>query len=199
MIMRDLPQPREAYIHIQGNFTRKGDPVSPGALSVLPPLPKSENPNRLDLARWLVSKDNPLTPRVTVNRIWQRYFGLGIVETENDFGSQGTPPSHPRLLDWLASEFVRRDWSLKAMHRLIVNSATYRQSSEARPEAQKIDPSNRLLARQNRIRAGGGDDSRLGSGRVGFADCQDRRSQRLSATAAWRGSIHPSRPPVESG
>ena len=152
MIMRDLPQPREAYIHIQGAFTRKGDAVSPGTLSVLPPLPKSENPNRLDLARWLVSKDNPLTPRVTVNRIWQRYFGLGIVETENDFGSQGTPPSHPQLLDWLASEFVRRDWSLKAMHRLIANSATYRQSSEARPEAQKIDPSNRLLARQNRIR-----------------------------------------------
>jgi len=126
--------------------------VSPGTLSVLPPLPKSENPNRLDLARWLVSKDNPLTPRVTVNRMWQRYFGLGLVETENDFGSQGTPPSHPRLLDWLASEFVRGDWSLKAMHRLIVNSATYRQSSQARPEAKKIDSSNRLLARQNRIR-----------------------------------------------
>ena len=152
MIMRDLPQPREAYIHIQGNFTRQGDPVSPGTLSVLPPLPKSENPNRLDLARWLVSKDNPLTPRVTVNRMWQRYFGLGLVETENDFGSQGTPPSHPRLLDWLASEFVRRDWSLKAMHRLIVNSATYRQSSQARPKVKKIDSSNRLLARQNRIR-----------------------------------------------
>ena len=152
MIMRDLPEPREAYIHIQGNFTRKGDPVSPGTLSVLPPLPKSENPTRLGLARWLVSKDNPLTPRVTVNRIWQRHFGLGLVETENDFGSQGTPPSHPRLLDWLASEFVRRDWSLKAMHRLIVNSATYRQSSQARPKARKIDPSNRLLARQNRVR-----------------------------------------------
>ena len=152
MIMRDLPEPREAYIHTQGNFTRKGDPVSPGTLSVLPPLPTSENPNRLDLARWLVLKDNPLTPRVTVNRIWQRYFGLGLVETENDFGSQGTLPSHPQLLDWLASEFVARDWSLKAMHRLIVTSATYRQSSAARPEAKKVDSSNRLLARQNRVR-----------------------------------------------
>ena len=152
LIMRDLPEPREAYLHVQGDFTRKGDAVSPGTLSVLPPLPKSDNPNRLDLARWLVSKDNPLTPRVTVNRVWQRYFGLGIVETENDFGSRGTPPSHPQLLDWLASEFVRRDWSMKAMHRLIVTSATYRQSSEAHPEAKKIDPSNRLLARQNRIR-----------------------------------------------
>ena len=152
MIMRDLPEPREAYIHTQGDFTRKGDPVSPGTLSVLPPLPENENPNRLDLAHWLVSKDNPLTPRVTVNRMWQRYFGLGLVETENDFGSQGTSPSHPKLLDWLASEFVARDWSLKAMHRLIVNSATYRQSSAVRPEAKKVDPSNRLLARQNRVR-----------------------------------------------
>jgi hypothetical protein len=84
--------------------------------------------------------------------MWQRYFGLGIVETEGDFGSQGTPPSHPELLDWLATEFMRRDWDIKAMHRLIVTSATYRQQSKARPDATKADPSNRLLARQNRIR-----------------------------------------------
>ena len=150
--MRDLPQPRESFIHVQGDFTRKGEFVEPGTLSVLPPMPKSDSANRLDLARWLISKDNPMTPRVTMNRLWQRYFGLGIVETENDFGSQGTAPSHPELLDWLASEFVRQEWSLKAMHRLVVTSATYRQSSSVRPDAAKVDPSNRLLGRQNRLR-----------------------------------------------
>jgi len=150
MIMRDLPEPRPAFIHVQGDFTRKGDPVEPGGLSVLPPMPK--NPTRLDLARWLVSEEHPLTARVTMNRFWQRYFGLGLVETEGDFGSQGTPPSHPELLDWLASEFMRQDWSMKAMHRLIVTSATYRQSSAHRDDLTKADPSNRLLARQNRTR-----------------------------------------------
>ena len=152
LIMRELPQPREAFIHVSGDFTQKGDPVGPGTPAVLPASPGAGNANRLDLARWLVSPENPLTARVTVNRMWQRYFGLGLVETENDFGSQGTPPSHPQLLDWLASEFVRRDWSMKEMHRLIVTSATYRQSSAARSELSELDPDNRLLARQNRLR-----------------------------------------------
>ena len=152
LIMRELPQQREAFIHVSGDFTRKGDPVRPGTPAVLPAPPDVENASRLDLARWLVSPENPLTARVTVNRMWQRYFGLGLVETENDFGSQGTPPSHPQLLDWLASELVRRDWSMKAMHRLIVTSATYQQSSAARPELSEVDPGNRLLARQNRLR-----------------------------------------------
>src|SRR5207247_8633631 len=110
------------------------------------------SPTRLDFACWLVSSDNPLTPRVTVNRLWQGHFGLGIVETDNDFGTQGTPPSHPDLLDWLASEFVREKWSLKAMHKLIVSSATYRQSSRVRPELATIDPRNKLLARMPRLR-----------------------------------------------
>lgn len=103
--------------------------------------------NRLDLARWLVSRDNPLTARVTINRIWMRYFGRGLVETENDFGAQGTPPTHPELLDWLAAEFMDRGWSMKQMHRLIVTSQTYRQSSEERPEAVAADPRNLWLAR----------------------------------------------------
>ncbi len=152
MIMHDLPQPRDTYIYVQGDFTRRGDPVEPGTLQVLPPLPPAAPRNRLGLARWLVADDNPLTPRVTMNRIWQRYFGLGIVETENDFGSQGSAPSHPGLLDWLASEFVRQDWNLKEMHRLIVTSATYRQSADYRPDALHVDPENRLLSRQNRLR-----------------------------------------------
>ncbi len=152
MIMRDLPAPRDSYIHVQGDFTRRGESVAPGTLRVLPPLPADAPRNRLGLARWLVADENPLTPRVTMNRVWQRYFGLGLVETENDFGSQGAAPSHPALLDWLASEFVRRDWNLKDMHRLIVTSAAYRQASAYRPDAARVDPSNRLLARQNRLR-----------------------------------------------
>jgi hypothetical protein len=107
---------------------------------------------RLDLAHWIVSPDNPLTARVTVNRLWQAYFGVGLVETENDFGTQGTPPSHPELLDWLATELHQQRWGLKAMHRLIVTSATYRQSSRHRPELARLDARNRLLARQNRLR-----------------------------------------------
>ena len=152
MVMRDLPDPRDSYIHVQGDFTRKGEPVEPGTLGVLPPMAPDLPKNRLGLARWLVSEDNPLTPRVTMNRIWQRYFGLGLVETENDFGSQGSEPSHPQLLDWLAAEFVDSGWDLKHMHRLILNSATYRQSSHYRPDAAEEDPANRLLARQNRFR-----------------------------------------------
>ena len=108
--------------------------------------------NRLDLARWLVDPGNPLTPRVTMNRLWLHYFGRGIVETEEDFGSQGSAPVHPELLDWLGREFMRRGWSLKAMHRLIVTSATYRQSSHARTDLAEKDPRNLLLARQERVR-----------------------------------------------
>ena len=152
MVMQELPEPRDSYLHVQGDFMRRGEDIEPGTLAVLPPFPEDAPRNRLGLARWLVSEDNPLTPRVTMNRVWQRYFGLGIVETENDFGSQGTLPSHPELLDWMAAEFVRRDWNLKDMHRLIVNSATYRQASAHRADAAEADPSNRLLARQNRLR-----------------------------------------------
>ena len=109
-------------------------------------------PDRMDLARWLVDRRNPLTARVAVNRIWQAYFGRGLVETDNDFGTQGSPPSHPELLDWLACELMDRGWSQKAIHRLIVSSATYRQASRLRPEGQAIDPDNRLLWRQARLR-----------------------------------------------
>jgi hypothetical protein len=117
----------------------------------LNPLAK-EKPNRLDLARWLVDPQNPLTARVQVNRMWQQYFGRGLVETENDFGTQGSPPSHPELLDWLATELIAQKWSMKAIHRLIVNSATYRQSSRVRPELATTDANNKLLARQSRLR-----------------------------------------------
>ena len=152
LVVRERATPRTTYIHLGGDFLRKGALVTPGTPSVLPPLPVRDKPNRLDLARWIVDPRNPLTARVTVNRMWQAYFGLGLVETENDFGTQGTPPSHPELLDWLASEFVARGSDVKAMHKLIVCSATYRQASKARPDLATLDPRNRLLARQNRLR-----------------------------------------------
>jgi mono/diheme cytochrome c family protein len=176
MIMRERTAPRETFIHLRGDFLRRGDAVAPGVPAAFPSLPQSSTRlNRLDLARWLVDPRNPLTPRVTVNRVWQSYFGIGIVETENDFGTQGAEPSHPELLDWLALEFAGpRDtastkgaagsatadpyacgWSLKRLHRLIVTSNTYKQSSKARPELAVIDPTNRLLARQNRLRLEG--------------------------------------------
>jgi hypothetical protein len=153
MVMRELPTPRESYIHLGGDFTRKGVTVKPAVPAVLPPMANEPaQPTRLDFARWIVDKRNPLTARVTVNRMWQTYFGKGIVDTENDFGLQGEKPSHPELLDWLAVEFMDRGWSQKAIHRLIVTSATYRQASDGRSDAAAIDPDNRLLARQARLR-----------------------------------------------
>jgi hypothetical protein len=108
--------------------------------------------DRLDLARWIASNQNPLTARVIANRVWQAYFGRGIVETDNDFGSQGTPPSHPELLDWLAVEFVEQGWSLKSLHRTIVHTRAYRRDSANRADLIEKDPDNRLLARQTRLR-----------------------------------------------
>ncbi|NLT69225.1 MAG: DUF1553 domain-containing protein [Verrucomicrobiaceae bacterium] len=159
MVMRDLAEPRETFIHLRGSFLDHDlatGPLAPGVPAALPELPdevlQKERPDRLDLARWLVRPDHPLTARVTVNRVWMRYFGKGIVETENDFGTQGSFPTHPALLDWLARDFVANGWSMKRLHRLIVTSATYRRSSHARPDLEETDPLNHLLARQNRLR-----------------------------------------------
>jgi hypothetical protein len=137
---------------IRGDFLRPGVAVQPHTPGALPPLKANGMATRLDLARWLVSPGNPLTPRVIANWIWLHYFGRGIVATQEDFGTQGEKPSHPQLLDYLATEFVRQQWSMKAMHRLIVQSATYRQSSKTRPELLTRDPMNVLLARQSRSR-----------------------------------------------
>ncbi len=162
MIMRDLPQPRETFLFQRGDFLRPDTALGalqPGFIQAVSagirdPIqnPKLKIQNRLDLARWLVNEDNPLTPRVTMNRVWMHYFGRGIVETEEDFGTQGSSPTHPELLDWLGREFIRSGWSMKAMHRLIVNSATYRQSSKMRADLSQKDPRNLLLARQERLR-----------------------------------------------
>jgi hypothetical protein len=156
MIVRERPRdPRVSHVHLGGDFTRRGETVTPGVPSLFPPLIDASPgtpADRMDLARWLVDRRNPLTARVTVNRIWQTYFGRGLVETDNDFGTQGTPPSHPELLDWLACEFMDHGWSLKHLHRLILTSSTYRQSSRAGPEGRAVDPDNRLLWRQARLR-----------------------------------------------
>ncbi len=149
--MHETSKPRLTNIHKRGDFLALGDAVEPGVFAVLPPLHVAGRlASRLDLARWLVAAENPLTPRVVINRLWQNYFGVGLVETENDFGMQGTPPSHPELLDWLAVEFVKGGWGQKRMHRLIVTSATYRQASKV--DAASADPQIRLLSRQRRVR-----------------------------------------------
>ncbi|HEX5084601.1 MAG TPA: DUF1549 and DUF1553 domain-containing protein, partial [Blastocatellia bacterium] len=144
--------PRETHIFKRGDWKRPGDAVSPGVPAALHPLPKDAPPNRLGLAKWIVDKNNPLTARVIVNRIWQQYFGQGLVTTPEDFGSRCERPSHPELLDWLAVEFIESGWSVKHIHRLILNSAVYRQSSKVTPKLLDVDPYNRWLARAPRIR-----------------------------------------------
>ncbi|MBM3801345.1 MAG: DUF1549 domain-containing protein [Acidimicrobiia bacterium] len=151
-VIAENPVPPKTHILIRGDYLQPGTEVQPGAPAVLNPLENSPKATRLTLARWLVSPANPLTARVTVNRMWQEFFGYGLVESSGDFGTRADRPSHPKLLDWLATEFVRNQWNVKKMHKLIVQSATYRQSSKARKDLQGRDPYNRLLARQNRLR-----------------------------------------------
>jgi hypothetical protein len=152
MVMQESPVPRATHLLLRGAYDRPGETVSPGLPAVLPASPQAAPSNRLGLARWLVDPANPLTARVAVNRYWQMYFGTGLVKTVEDFGSQGEWPSHPELLDWLATEFIRSGWDVKAMQKLIVTSATYRQSSKVSPDLLRRDPDNRLLARASRIR-----------------------------------------------
>jgi len=152
MVMQELPEPREAHVLIRGAFDHPGDKVEPGTPAWLPPLPAGAPNNRLGLAMWLVDPSNPLTARVAVNRYWEMFFGVGLVKTVDNFGSQGDQPSHPELLDWLATEFLRLRWDEKAMQKVIVTSATYRQSSAIRPDLLQKDPENRLLARGPRYR-----------------------------------------------
>ena len=150
MVERREPVP--AQLALRGDYRALGSEVEPGVPAVLPALPSMSKPPRLLLAEWVASEGNPLTARVEVNRIWHELFGRGLVETAENFGTQGDAPSHPSLLDWLADEFVRLGWSRKALVRLIVTSATYRQSSENREDVRRHDPGNAWLARQNRLR-----------------------------------------------
>ncbi len=153
-VMVELPREkrRVTFVMVKGNFLAKGEKVEAAVPAFLPPLPEGTPANRLGVARWLVAPDNPLTARVAVNRLWAQLFGTGIVETEEDFGTQGELPSHPELLDWLATEYVRVGWSTKALLRELVTSATYRQASRVTPELLAKDPKNRLLSRGPRFR-----------------------------------------------
>jgi hypothetical protein len=152
MVMEERAKVRETAILTRGLYNKPGEKVSAGVPAVLPPLPKDVPVNRLALARWLVDPSQPLTSRVTIDRIWQQVFGVGIVKTVGDFGVQGEKPSHPALLDWLATEFVASGWNVKRMLRMIVTSSTYRQTSRVTAQSLERDPKNRLLSRAPRYR-----------------------------------------------
>lgn len=155
LVVQERTDVRKTHLHTRGEYTRPAAEVTPAVLAVLPPLPTGAPHDRMSMARWLVSPDNPLTGRVIMNQLWQSFFGRGLVSTTDNFGMQGSPPSHPELLDWLAVEFIRQGWSLKAVQRQIVTSSVYRQSS--RPVAKSVDedPDNLWLARgpRQRLRA----------------------------------------------
>ena len=152
-VMADLPEKRDSFVMERGLYDAPGEPVTSNTPAVFPPLPKKKGDyTRLDLAKWLVSDEHPLTSRVAVNRLWQQFFGFGLVKTSNDFGSQGEPPSHPELLDWLAVTFREQGWDVKEFVKMLVTSHAYRQSTEFSGKGPEIDPENRLLSRGPRFR-----------------------------------------------
>lgn len=175
-IMRELPpqQQRDTRVHLRGNFLNQGERVSPGVPRAFPPMPYDAPRNRLGLAHWLVDDANPLTARVQVNRFWEQFFGIGIVETSEDFGIQGEWPSHPELLDWLALDFMGKGWDMKQLIRRIVTSAAYRQASKVTPGLVERDPYNRLLARGPRFRL----------------DAETVRDQALAASGLLSDAMH---------
>jgi mono/diheme cytochrome c family protein len=152
MVMKELPKPRDAFVLLRGEYDKIGPKVERALFRALPPMPAGEPNNRLGFARWLVSGQHPLTARVWVNRAWERFFGIGLVKTSENFGSQAEWPSHPELLDWLAAEFVDRKWDMKATYKLIMSSAAYRRSAAVTPEMLEKDPDNRFVARGPRFR-----------------------------------------------
>lgn len=151
MIMDEREEPRDTFVLSRGLYNKPNDKVTAGVPAALPSL-NGKSADRMALARWLVSAEHPLTSRVIVNRMWQMFFGRGLVPSAENFGVQGEKPSHPQLLDWLAIEFIESDWNVKRTHRLIVSSATYRQTSKVRPDLRELDPENRMLARGPRFR-----------------------------------------------
>jgi hypothetical protein len=152
MTMAENAVRRQTHVLIRGEYNKPGEKVEPGLPSFLPPLPAGASNDRLGLAKWMVARENPLTARVNINRVWQMMFGVGLVKTTEDFGSQGEYPSHPELLDWLATEFMESKWDLKHMVKVMVSSATYRQDSRTTEEWSQRDPENRLLAHGPRLR-----------------------------------------------
>jgi len=184
-IMAKSSRPRPTFLHKRGVFTNPGEAVEPGTPACLPALSPDMPRNRLALARWLIAPENPMTSRVAVNRMWQEFFGQGLVRTAGDFGSMGESPSHEKLLDWLAIDFTEHGWQVKRMHRQIVTSAAYRQSSRERPDLQLRDPQNKLLARQASLRITA----------EAVRDCTLAVSG-LLATKIGGPSVRPPRPPT---
>ena len=184
-IMAETPHPRPAFMQLGGVFTDRGEAVNPDTPACLPAFSPDVPRNRLSLARWLVAPENPLTSRVAVNRMWQEFFGQGLVRTSGDFGAMGESPSHGELLDWLAVDFRQHGWRIKRMHKQIVMSATYRQSSQMRPELLSLDPQNKLWARQASLRISA----------EAVRDCTLAVSG-LLATKVGGPSVRPPRPPT---
>jgi hypothetical protein len=153
-VFNDLPKMRESFVMLRGAYDKPGDKVDRGTPAFLPPLEVEEGqtPSRLDLAKWLMSKEHPLTARVAANRLWQQFFGTGLVKTHEDFGLQGEPPSHPELLDWLAAEYRDGGWDTRKIVRLIVTTDAFKRSGVVLPQQLARDPENRLLSRGPRIR-----------------------------------------------
>ena len=190
LVLETRTVPRETHILTRGDFLKPTKLVEPGVPAFLHPLPQDDSwqngqPTRLTFARWLAARNSPTTARSIVNRVWQAYFGIGIVATSENFGTQCDPPSHPELLDWLAVQFMDQGWSLKKLHRLIVTSATYRQSSKVTPDLLEHDPYNRLLARGPRFRVDGGDCARYRFERQRAAGSRRGWPERVSARAGF--------------
>jgi hypothetical protein len=154
-VFRDLDVPRDAFVMLRGQYDKAGEKVQPGVPAILPPLPAGKpgtRPTRFDLAQWIIAPENPLTARVAVNRMWQQFFGVGLVRTSSDFGSQGEPPSHPELLDWLAAEYRETGWDTKRFVKMLVMSEAFRRDARQAPTDRAKDPDNRLLSRGPRFR-----------------------------------------------
>ena len=153
LVMQERTEPRGAYVLARGEYQHPGEQVYPKTPAVLPAIAEDAPPNRLSFAKWLLSPEHPLTSRVAINRFWQDIFGTGIVLTAEDFGTQGAPPVHPELLDWLATEFIASGWNVQTMLKLMLTSATYRQSAEVTPEKLERDADNALLSRRHKVPA----------------------------------------------
>ena len=187
MVMEEMADRRPTFRLNRGAYDNPGEAVFPGVPAVLPPLPEGEEANRLTFARWLVDPDHPLTARVTVNRFWQMYFGTGLVKTAENFGTQGEYPSHPELLDWLATRFIDSGWDVKALQKTIVTSAAYRQASRVTAQEYEADPENRLIRARPAPAPARPDDPRPGAVRVRAAD-RGARGGLPSSRTSRRGS-----------
>ncbi|MEZ6087734.1 MAG: PSD1 and planctomycete cytochrome C domain-containing protein [Pirellulaceae bacterium] len=192
LVWKELSEPRPSHVLLRGEYDQKGEQVSRGVPASFPPLPEGVPNDRLGLAKWLTDASHPLTARVAVNRFWQQLFGVGLVKTSEDFGAQGTPPSHPQLLDWLAIDFQQSGWNVKRMFKQIMMSRTYRRDATISPEQLRIDPRNRLPCQRPQVPSGRGNDSRsaLATSGLLIETVGDRASNRPTGGTLGSGRLH---------